>query len=131
MPEQPQANPRSEALRAWADENNTFCVFATVHELAGLLDESRTVSAPEEALSLYQQTVGQEGNGALSPQHFFDVLDSYASSLGISIERVLANPYFLEKFNVPDSVKEKIQTVTGVQQVGYPNMRVLAKEMKH
>lgn len=119
---------RAEALRAWADENNSFCVFATLYELSALLDPSTPIPTPEEALEQYESLFGKGTSGAVSPKDFFSTLTTFAEPLRMEISRIMANPSFIDKLEVPDDIQPKLQIVTGRQSVEFPNMRILLKE---
>ncbi len=120
----------TEALKTWADTNNSFCVFATLCELSSLLDPSIPVPTPQQLLTDYERLYGMRRSGAVSPSEFFDVLKTFTRPQNMVIRRVTANPSFIDKFVVPDDIGKKLQVVTGMQRVEYPNMRVLAKERK-
>src|SRR5690242_18326039 len=87
----------AEALRAWADQRSTFCVFATLYEIREILT-GQMAPQPEEAWAKYQALHGEEAKGAVSPQKFFEVLDKYAKEVGLIVLQVLANPSALTDF---------------------------------
>lgn len=120
----------AEALRVWADTEKSFCVFATLYELSSLLNPSILVPAPQQLLAEHERQYGVGRSGAISPKEFFNVLKTFTEPLNMEVRRVMANPSFIDKFVVPDDIGKRLQIVTGVQRVEYPNMRVLAKERK-
>lgn len=120
----------TEALRVWADTNNSFCIFATLCELSSLLDPSVPVPTSQQLLTDYERLYGVGRSGAVSPSEFFSVLETFTKPQNMEIRKVMANPSFIDKFVVPDGIGKKLQVVTGIQRVEYPNMRVLAKERK-
>jgi len=127
MSELDQGN--TEALRVWTDTNNSFCVFATLCELSSLLDPSISVPTPQQLLTNYERLYGIGQSGVVSPREFFGVLKKFIGPQNMEIRKVMANPSFIDKFVVPGDIGKKLQVVTGIQGVEYPNMRVLAKKI--
>ena len=96
---------RSETLRRRADDCNSFCIFASVYEVATELGHS----LPKRATQVWKewQALDESGltnNGAVSPENAFLLVSILAERFGLEIKKVMGNRSFLDKVSLPGRV---------------------------
>lgn len=90
---------RLELMRARSDEKNTYCVFASMYEVALQIHEDRLPPRVEQAEREWLSFgTGKEVEGGVSPEELFDTLVKLANFLDIKIRKIYSNPSALAHF---------------------------------
>lgn len=104
--------------RCRADASNTRCLQASLLEVA---------AASGRGVKRLDREIPQ---ARVSHKNLLRAVESGSSVLGLKVERVVSNPSFLEDCEIPESLKGRVTTVTGREDVRRPNLRVMAKKKK-
>lgn len=106
---------RASAARFVADRSSQYCLQASLLEAA--------VAVGAEVKSL--KSVLPEAT--VPPAEALFALQEGSSFLGMELVRVLINSSLLENANVgvPDVIADRLEEVTGLQQVNFPHIRLL------
>lgn len=106
---------KASAARFVADRSSQYCLQAS------LLEAAAVVGAEVKSLNnvIPEATV--------PPADALYALQEGSSFLGMELVRVLINPSLVENANVgvPDVIADRVEEVTGVQQVNFPHIRLL------
>lgn len=93
------SNDRIEDARAWADETNRFCAFASLHEVAAQLHQEKLPPRLSEVQRAWQEKADDFGstNGRVSPYTMLEFIAGHSPHLGIALDTVLSQPGITEK----------------------------------
>lgn len=120
---------RLDDIRTTADEKNIFCFFASLYEIASLAKGTQLMPPRIENVWVeHVQRFPEFDQGTVPISLVLDVMSKYCLEIGLNIKRVLVNPSLLDKVIVPFSLKEKIITVTGTQQISALHVRIMAQQ---
>ena len=100
---------RSEGIRKLADQDNSYCVFASVYQAAYALNPGISKRVPE-VLKEWEQINIEGKAGRVPPTKLIDILAETNKILGTKVNRILANPSFIKHLNISKK-KEHLKPV--------------------
>lgn len=91
----------SLSARIQADQKESLCFPASLVEVAAIKIDDRVIPCSSEVST----QIGLNGSGKVPVRELLTTINRGSNVLGIPIKRVLVNPSFLDKCEVPEELK--------------------------
>lgn len=88
-------NDRLALIRAYADQESTYCFFASMYEVAYHIHSHQLPPRHREAEKEWRQLGADQHGGTVPPEKLFETLLRVADYLNITVEKIVANPSVL------------------------------------
>lgn len=120
---------RLDDIRSVADDENTFCFFASLYEIATLNKGTQAMPPRVEGVwAEHLKRFPDLGEGSVPVSQTLEVLFKFNSEFGLTVKQILVNPSFLKHISIPTEFQVKIRTATGSQDVPTPHLRCMAQQ---